>query len=71
MLRDEALVYAEQLRGYSINVQTHTVLGAPHGFINLMSVHKGMKQETHHIIDAFATFVREIIKEKVPTLKLL
>ena len=71
ILRDEALVYAEQLRGYSINVQTHTVLGAPHGFINLMSVHKGMKQETHHIIDAFATFVREIIQAKVPTLKLL
>lgn len=64
ILRDEALVYAEQLRGYGLNIQTHTVLGAPHGFINLMSVHQGMGQETRHIIDAFALLVRQIINKK-------
>ena len=71
ILHDEVLVYAEQLRGYGINVQTYTVLGAPHGFINLMSVHQGMGYETHYIIDAFATFVRQLIKVNVPALKLL
>lgn len=69
ILHDEALVYAKLLRGYGINVQTHTVLGAPHGFINLMSIHQGMGHETHYIIDAFATFVRQLIKSNVPALK--
>ena len=61
ILRDEALVYAKQLQSYGINVQAHTVLGAPHGFIDLMSVHQGIGRETVSIIDNFATFVRQII----------
>ncbi len=61
ILRDEALVYAQQLQDYGINVQTHTVLGAPHGFIDLMSVHQGVGRETYNIINNFATFVRQII----------
>ena len=61
VLRDEALVYAKQLRDYGINVQAHTILGAPHGFINLMSVHQGMGRETHHLIDEFEIFVRQLI----------
>ena len=61
ILRDEALVYANQLQEYGIKVQTHTVLGAPHGFIDLMSVHQGVGCETVTIIDNFATFIRQII----------
>ena len=68
ILRDEALVYAKQLRGYGINVKTHIVLGAPHGFINLMSVHKGMERETNDIIDGFAKLVRQIIDTKTRTM---
>lgn len=64
ILRDEALVYAQQLSDYGITVQTHTVLGAPHGFINLMSVHQGIGYETNHLIDKFAIFVRQVIDHK-------
>ena len=68
MLHDEALVYAEQLRHYGIKVQTHTVLGAPHGFINLMSVHQGMGRETLGIIHNFAKFVQQIIRTEAQPL---
>ncbi|ALF59700.1 alpha/beta hydrolase [Psychrobacter urativorans] len=61
ILRDEALVYAKQLQGYGIKVQTHTMLGAPHGFTHLMSVHQGIGREMIHIIDEFTNFVRQII----------
>ncbi len=63
ILRDEALAYAKQLQDNGINVQTHTVLGAPHGFIDLMSVHRGAGRETYNIIDKFAIFVRQIINK--------
>ncbi len=68
ILRDEALVYAKQLKNYSIDVQTHTVLGAPHGFIDLMSVHQGVGRETYNIIDKFAIFVRQIINKETKTM---
>ena len=61
ILRDEAIAYAELLQDDGINVQTYTVLGAPHGFINLMSVHKGLNTETSHIISEFAKFVRQLL----------
>ena len=61
VLRDQSFVYAEQLKSHSIAVETYTVLGAPHGFIHLMSVHKGLEQETGYIINDFARFVREVI----------
>ena len=61
ILRDEALVYAQYLEGEGFEVKTYTVLGAPHGFINLLSVHQGLKQETTHIIDQFKIFVQELI----------
>lgn len=64
VLRDEAFAYASQLKNYGIVVQTHTVLGAPHGFIHFMSVHQRLGQETQHIITGFASFVREIIKTR-------
>lgn len=64
VLRDEAFAYASQLKNYGIAVQTHTVLGAPHGFIHFMSVHQRLGQETQHIITGFASFVREIIKTR-------
>lgn len=64
VLRDEAFAYADQLKSHGIAVQTHTVLGAPHGFIHFMSVHQRLGQETQHIITGFASFVREIIKTR-------
>lgn len=65
ILRDEAFAYAEQLQSHGISVKTHTLLGAPHGFIHFMSVHQGIKRETEYIIADFARFVREIIDAKV------
>jgi acetyl esterase len=64
VLRDEAFAYANQLKSYGIAVQTHTVLGAPHGFIHFMSVHQRLGQETQYIITGYANFVREIIKTR-------
>jgi len=64
ILRDEALIYADQLRDSSIETQTYTVLGAPHGFIHLMSIHKGLGHETAYIIDEFASFVRQLFAAK-------
>ncbi|WP_413518963.1 alpha/beta hydrolase [Psychrobacter glacincola] len=61
ILRDEALVYAKQLQGYGINVQTRTILGVPHGFTHLMSVHQGLGREMSQLIDKFAHFVQQII----------
>ena len=61
ILRDEALVYADQLLDNSIATKTYTVLGAPHGFIHLMSIHKGIGHETAYIIDEFANFVRQLL----------
>ncbi len=68
ILRDEALVYAKQLQGYGINVHTHTILGVPHGFTHLMSVHQGLGRETSHLIDEFALFVQQIIGTKTDAL---
>ena len=61
ILRDEALVYAQYLQDKGLEVKSYTVLGAPHGFINLLSVHQGLHQETHHIIKEFESFVHDII----------
>lgn len=61
VLRDEAFAYADQLKAADIAVETYTVLGAPHGFMHLMSVHDGLEQETRYIINDFARFVREVI----------
>lgn len=61
VLRDEAFAYAEQLRVAGIAVETYTVVGAPHGFMHLMSIHKGLERETRFIIKDFARFVKEII----------
>ena len=61
ILRDEALVYAQYLEDEGLEVKTYTVLGAPHGFINLLSVHQGLNQETTHIIDEFKGFVQNLI----------
>ena len=65
ILRDQGLAYAEQLQDNDINVQSYTVLGAPHGFIHLMSVHQGIGREIDYIINEFATFVRQIISAEV------
>ncbi|BBI69905.1 hypothetical protein PKHYL_40960 [Psychrobacter sp. KH172YL61] len=64
VLRDEAFAYAKQLKSYKVPVETHTVLGAPHGFIHFMSVHQGLGQETKNIIHGFGGFVREVISTK-------
>ena len=61
ILRDEALVYAQYLENEGLEVKTYTVLGAPHGFINLLSVHQGLNRETTHIINEFKSFVQELI----------
>ncbi len=61
VLRDEAFAYAEQLKAAGIAVETYTVDGAPHGFMHLMSVHRGLEQETQYIINDFARFVNDII----------
>ena len=64
VLRDEAFAYAKQLKGYNVPVETHTVLGAPHGFIHFMSVHQGLGQETKDIINGFCSFVRDVISTR-------
>lgn len=61
VLRDQALAYAKQLQSHGVLVKTHTVLGAPHGFIHFMSVHPGLGQETNDIIDGFARFVHDLL----------
>lgn len=61
ILRDEALVYALYLADEGLEVKTYTVLGAPHGFINLLSVHQGLNRETTHIINEFKSFVQKLI----------
>ncbi len=61
ILRDEALAYAERLKDEKANVQVYTVLGAPHGFINLLSVHEGIHRETKHIISEFDKFVKGLL----------
>lgn len=68
VLRDEAFAYAKQLQDFGIEVKIRTVLGAPHGFINLMSVHKGLGCETEHIIEEFSSFVRQLIQKQKSTL---
>ena len=68
ILRDEGLAYAKVLKDDGIKVQTYTVLGAPHGFIHLMSVHKGIGRETDYIIDEFATFVRQLVSTEARVL---
>lgn len=65
VLRDEAIAYAKQINGYGILVKTQTVLGAPHGFIHLMSVHQGLGQETNDIIDGFVRFVHDLLSTNV------
>ncbi|SLJ84347.1 alpha/beta hydrolase [Psychrobacter sp. DAB_AL43B] len=67
ILRDEALVYAKNLQDHGINVQTHIILGVPHGFTHLMSVHKGLGREMTDTIDKFAIFVRQIIGTETNT----
>ncbi|MGM8886147.1 alpha/beta hydrolase [Psychrobacter sp. 1U2] len=64
VLRDEAFAYAEQLKAAEIAVETYAVLGAPHGFVHLMSVHSGLEQQTQYIINDFARFVDEIISSE-------
>lgn len=64
VLRDEAFAYAKQLHSHGVKVKTHIVLGAPHGFINLMSVHKKLGDETKHIIEGFSNFARRLIKKE-------
>ncbi len=61
ILRDEALAYVQKLEDDNIQVQSYTVLGAPHGFINLIGVHKGLKEKTRHSIDEFMTLVQTLI----------
>ena len=61
ILRDEGLAYAELLQKEGVQVQTYTVLGAPHGFINLMSVHQGLGNQTTYIINEFAYFVQNLL----------
>lgn len=61
VLRDQALAYAKQLQNHGVLVETYKVLGAPHGFIHLMSVHEGLGQETSNIIDSFARFVHDLM----------
>lgn len=65
VLRDQAFAYAEQLKTHDIEVQTRTILGAPHGFIHLMSVHTGLEQETISLINEFATFVQSVLSKKL------
>ncbi|WP_350561657.1 alpha/beta hydrolase [Psychrobacter sp. CAL346-MNA-CIBAN-0220] len=61
ILRDEALAYTAQLQQDNSDVRTYTVLGAPHGFIHLMSIHKGLGRETDYIINEFSLFVRQLL----------
>ena len=61
VLRDQAFAYAKQLTYCGVEVQVQTILGAPHGFIHFMSVHKEIGQETQNIIKQFEQFVYQIL----------
>lgn len=61
VLRDQAFAYAKQLTYCGVEVQVQTILGAPHGFIHFMSVHKEIGQETQNIIKQFEQFVYQAI----------
>ncbi|GAF61827.1 lipase-esterase [Psychrobacter sp. JCM 18903] len=61
VLRDEAFAYAKQLKVHGVAVETHTILGTPHGFIHFMSIHQGIGQKTGDIIKGFTSFVRDVI----------
>ena len=61
VLRDQAFAYAKQLTHCGVEVQVQTILGAPHGFIHFMSVHKEIGQETQNIIKQFEQFVYQVI----------
>ena len=68
VLRDQAVAYADQLKSHNVEVEIHTVLGAPHGFIHFMSVHQDIGHETSYIIQQFARFVHQIIStQKIPS----
>lgn len=64
ILRDEALAYADKLQQDELKVESYTALGAPHGFIHLMSIHKGLGNETDYIIEDFGSFVRRLLAPK-------
>ncbi|TXD96748.1 alpha/beta hydrolase [Psychrobacter frigidicola] len=68
ILRDEALAYAAQLQKKGILVQSHTVIGAPHGFIHLMSINAELGRKTDYVINQFAKFVGEVISTEVSVL---
>lgn len=59
LLRDEGLAYANKLIQAGIPTQTHTVMGAPHAFLHMMSVHAGVGAEVDHLIEAFESFVND------------
>ena len=61
VLRDQAFAYAKQLQSKGVTVETHTVLGAPHGFIHFMSVNQELGLETKYIIQQFARFVYQVL----------
>lgn len=63
ILCDSAVAYADQLRDFGIAVKTRLVKGAPHGFLHLASVHRGLHRETRSIINEFTAFVRSLPKD--------
>lgn len=59
MLHDEGLAYAQLLQDAGIPVHTQTVLGAPHGFLHILSVHQGVKTALHDGIDDFVQLLKK------------
>lgn len=62
MLRDEAVAYANQLSDFGVKTQLRIVKGAPHGFVHLASVHRGLHRQTCAVIDEFIDFVEALPK---------
>lgn len=56
ILVDEGEAYAHKLRSMGIRVFSERMFGYPHGFINMIGIHKGARFETIKIAKQFAQF---------------
>ena len=63
ILSDEGEAYAQKLKDHGNKVTFKKVMGMPHGFINMTSIHGGAKQATLDIIDEMRGFYFESIKQ--------
>lgn len=60
VLVDEGEAYAHKLRREGVKVVSKRVYGQPHGFINMVGIHKGAKLELIKFAQEFAGFVKAL-----------